>query len=55
MRSIKDFTDIELNKQIEDAKADLGQAEYGTGDYNHAKAELAVASKEKKRRVGEQR
>lgn len=55
MRSIKDFTDIELDKQIEDVRIDLDQSEYGTGDYNHAEAELAVAEREKQRRGGEQR
>ena len=54
MRSIKDFTDVELDKQIEDARIDLDQSEYGTGDYNHAEAELAVAEKEKQRRGREE-
>ena len=49
MKSIKDFTNEELNKQIEDARADLDASEYGTGDYNAALAELNVANKEKQR------
>lgn len=52
MKSIRDFTDSELDKQIEDARADLDASEYGTGDYSHAEAELAVAEMEKKRRGG---
>ena len=52
MRNIKDFTNEELDKQIENARIDLDQYEYGTGDYNHAEAELAVAEREKKRRGG---
>ena len=50
MLSIKDFTDQELDKQIEDARAIMDQSEYGTGDYNQAKAELAVAEREKQKR-----
>ena len=55
MKSIRDFTDVELNKQIEDARADLDQSEYGTGDYNAAEAELAVAEREKQRRKSEEK
>lgn len=50
MLNIKNFTDSELDKQIENARADLDASEYGTGDYNRAKGELAVAEREKQRR-----
>lgn len=53
MISIKDLTDAELDKQIRDARADMDSAEYGTGDYNTALAELTVAEKEKKRKEGQ--
>ena len=50
MKSIKDFTDIELENQIYNAKMDLEEAQTN-GDRNHALAELEVATKEKERRA----
>lgn len=50
MLNIKDFTDKELDKQIQNAQDDMDQFEYGTGDYNRAVAELAIAKEEKKKR-----
>lgn len=49
MKSIKDFTDLELDDQLYNAKMDLEEAETN-GDRNHALAELEVAKKEKERR-----
>ena len=49
MRSIRDFTDVELQEQIENATLDLEEAE-NKGDYNAAYAELTVAKREKRRR-----
>lgn len=50
MKSIKDFTDEELAEQITNAQEDLDSAEYGSGDYNTALAELQVATGEAKQR-----
>lgn len=50
MRSIRDFNDEDLDKQIENARVDMDNTEYGTGDYNSAYSELIVAQKEKERR-----
>lgn len=52
MINIRELTDEELEKQIENCRADLDEAEYGTGDYNSALAELHVAENEKNRRKG---
>lgn len=51
MQSIKKFTDAELLEQIDNAQDDLESAEYGTGDYNAAQAELEVATGEAKKRA----
>lgn len=50
MISIKELTDAELDKQIRNARTDIDEAEYGSGDYNTAFAELMVAEQEKQRR-----
>lgn len=50
MINIDDLTDSDLDQQIEDARFDVDNAEYGTGDYNTAAAEIVVALKEKRRR-----
>jgi hypothetical protein len=50
MRSIQDFSDKELNKQIKNARNDLDKAEYGTGDYNSSYSELTVALREWQKR-----
>lgn len=48
MRSVKDFTDDELLKQIDNAREDMDSSDYGSGDYNSVLAELEIALKEKK-------
>ena len=53
MISVRDLTDNELLEQIKNAKEDLESAQYGTGDYNVAIAELRVALQEKRRRKGD--
>lgn len=50
MRSIRDFTDQEMQEQIASAQELLDILEYGSGDYNAAKAEYEVAVKELSRR-----
>lgn len=50
MLNIKEFTDEELQKQIDNARTDMDNSEYGSGDYNSASAELEVALNEIKRR-----
>ena len=50
MKSVRDFSDMELNEQIKNARDDLEGAEYGTGVYNLALSELHVSILEKQRR-----
>ena len=50
MKSIRDFSDMELNEQIKNSRDDLEGAEYGTGVYNSALSELHVSIVEKQRR-----
>lgn len=50
MLSIKDFTDTELHNQIVATQELLEVLDYGSLDYNAAKAELEIAIKEMQRR-----
>lgn len=50
MKSITDFTDLELDDQIYNARKDMEEAET-QGDYNAGYAEFTVAKIEKQRRA----
>lgn len=52
MKSIKDFTDLELDEQIKNAILDIEEVKTD-GDFYAAIAELEVARREKQRRGGE--
>lgn len=49
-RSIKDFTDAELLEQIKIAREQLDILQFDSADYNAAKSELVVATREQERR-----